>query len=363
MKPRPPVGCAVRNGRYYRVQYAGTVGGKRKQVWHPLTRVSEGLPALYRALADLGDVARRQNISVQARIDEWLQDFLPGHAAAEQKEQARMANVIAQAFIEFDTKQVQAKHVHTFLQGWVRAGKRRTAQRYRNTLGKFFRWVILQGDRTDNPVDPVAVPAPAPNMRYMDDEAFTLIREKLLGDAGHKAASGVMMQAYVDLAYLTGHGGVDIRTLRWTDIDFEAGLIRVKRSKVAKKTGVRVDIAITRPIRNVLARARKHMTAQGRVSPYVIQNLDGSPYSASGVGTAWERARERAATAMPDRADELRAFTLKDLRAKFATDAKAQGYTDEQIAAGLAHVDTNTTTIYLKKRLSKTSNIDLEIPK
>lgn len=360
--PKPPSGCRIKNGRYYRVQYTGIVDGKRKQKWHPLSRVSDGLPALYTALADLAAKPVRDDTSMPARITLWLQQHLPGLSAAEQKDQARMAGEVSNTFAEFHTVEVQAKHVLTFLQQWSNAKpvpKRRTAQRYRALLSKFFKWVILQGDRHDNPVEPVSTKAPAPNYRYIDDEALILIRDKLLGDDSHKAASGEMMQCYIDACYLTGHGGVDLRTLRWSDVGDTT--IPVERSKVRDKTGAKVDVEITPAIRAVLERARGLMKAKSRVSPYVFHTLDGAPYTASGISTAWRRARERAHKEHPERPDLL-TFTVKDLRAKFATDAKRLGYTDQQIADGLAHIDTGMTTIYLKQRLSKQSSIALTIP-
>lgn len=359
-KPKNPPGVQTKNGRYYRIQYIGMVDGRRKYKWHPLTRISEGVPALYRALAELGSQPVRESTSMPARITLWLQQAIPGLSATEQKEQARMAGTVSKAFAEFHTSQVQAKHVLLFLQQWSGKGKLRTAQRYRALLSKFFKWAIVHGDRQDNPVEPVSTKAPAPNMRYMDDEAFTWVRDKLLGDVGHKAASGEMMQCYVDMSYLTGHGGIDVRTLRWSEISETT--IPVQRSKVAKKTAAKVDIAITPAMRAVLDRARSLMKAKSRVSPYVFHSLDGSPYTASGISTAWRRARGRAFREHPDRTDLLK-FTVKDLRAKFATDAKRLGYTDQQIADGMAHIDTSMTTVYLKQRLAKQSIIELEIPK
>lgn len=358
-KPKPPTGVQIKNGRFYRVQYVCMVDGKRRYKWHPLTRVSAGLPALYKALGELGSKPVREDTAMKSRLTLWLQSALIGPCATEQKELARKAGIIGNVFAEFSTDQVQAKHILKFLEQWTKVGKLRMAQSYRAALKTFFNWVILQGDRQDNPVDPVNTKAPAANMRYMDDESFTLIRDKLLGNDDHKAASGEMMQCYVDMSYLTGHGGVDIRTLRWSEIGETT--IPVQRSKVRNKTGARVDIAITPAMRAVLERARGQMKAKSRVSPYVFHNLDGAPYTAKGISTAWRRARERAFREHPERTDLLK-FTVKDLRAKFATDAKALGYTDQQIADGLAHIDTSMTTIYLKKRLSKQSSIELEIP-
>ena len=357
-----PPGCHLKGRYYYRVVYAGIQNGKVKHRWIKLSRVVEGLPALYHALAQLGDRPGKVDIGVPARITAWLRDALPGLSVAEQKETMRMAGIISRTFVNFTTQNVQAKHVYTFVQQWIKQEKLRTAQAYLSKLNKFFKWAIIQGDRQDNPCDPVSVPSPAPNMRYMDDDAFVWIREKLLGDPGHKAASGEMMQVYVDLAYLTGHGGIDIRTLRWAQIDEARGMIPVTRSKVKKKTAKTVDILITPPIGDVLERAKRLTKEKARISPFVVHNLDGSAYTAAGISTAWRRARERAFNEHKERPDLLE-FTVRDLRAKFASDAKAAGYTDEQIAGGMAHVDTSMTTLYFKKRMAMRSEIELELPK
>lgn len=321
-----PPGVHLKDGRYYRVQYIGMVEGKRKKKWHPLTRASEGLAAMYRALADLEAQPAATNSSAPKRITAWLQQSLPGLSAAEQKEVIRMAGVISEAFAEFRIDQVQAKHLLQFLNQWTLDGKLRTAQRYRAQLAKFFRWCIVQGDRTDNPADPIRLKTPAKHDRYITDEEFLAIRDKLLGNDDHAAASGPMLQVFVDMLYLTGQRGQDVRLLRWAQVDEAAGVIRFKPSKTATSSGAKVDVPITPAIDAVLKQARTVSRSKARISPYVIHNLTGDAYSAHGVGTAWERARKRAG---------IEDATLKDLRAKHATDAKRAGYSDEDIQDSL----------------------------
>lgn len=359
-KPKLPPGVRLSSGRYYRVQYLGMVDGKQKQKWHPLTRESDGMAALFRALAELGGKTNDSDRAVPARITAWLAQALPGLSMSEQKEVSRMAGEVSDVFKDFRTDQVQAKHILAFLQQWTLEGKLRAAQRYRDVLNKFFKWVILQGDRMDNPVDPVSVKAPPPRSRYMTDAEFLMIRDKLLGDTGHKAASGPMMQVYVDLLYLTGQSGNEIRTLRWAQVDEAAGVIHFERSKIKKKVNAKVDIPITAAIADALARAREIVRGRqkGKVASitpaFVVSTLDGVYYKAKGVSTAWERARERAG---------ILDVTLKDLRAKHATDAKRLGYSDEEIGEGLAHADPSMTRVYLKQRMAKTGRVELSLPK
>ena len=349
-----PPGVHVRSGRYYRFAYLGMVDGKRKKKWIPLTRTTEGLAALYRALADLQNEPKASNTRVSDRINIWVQQELARLSDAEQKETARMAREISAAFEEFRTDQVQARHILQFLNQWTRQGKLRTAQRYRATLNRFFRWCVVQGDRQDNPVDPVSTKAPRTRTRYLTHSEFLAIREKLLGDEDHAAASGPMMQIYVDLLYLTGQRGQDIRQLRWAQVDEDAGVIQFEPSKTRHSTGAKVAIPITPSIAEVLNRATNRMRAKARLSPFVVHNLEGSPYTAHGVGTAWERARKRAG---------IENATLKDIRAKHATDADLAGHTLEEISEGLAHADTGMTKVYLKQRQVKQSRVCLTLPK
>lgn len=356
--PKSPVtGVVTQHGRYYRRQYIGIENGKRRYKWHRLTRVSEGLPALYKALYDLGTKSSRTSCAIPARMNEWLPTALPGLCASEQKEITRMAEEIKATFREFTTQQVQASHILRFLEQWIQQKKRRTAQRYRATLRKFFAWVIIQGDRTDNPVDPVSTPSPKKNTTYMPHEAFLSIRAKLLGTEQHKCASGEMMQCYVDLLYLTGQRGKDIYSLKWQDIDDEAGVIHLCPSKIAHTTGGRIDIPITEEIADVLARARRISNDKARISPWVIHTLRGDKYSAHGLNSAWSDARKRAG--IPTHLQ----YTLKNLRPKHGTDAKKAGYSIQQIQEAFAHSDPSTTRLYIQQFETPVSAVKLALPR
>lgn len=351
-KPKHPPGVTVKSGRYYRVQ---SLPG-RKQKWHALTKVSDGLAALYLALAELDMDGTPKGDRMADRLGAWLKVALPGLSTSEQKETERMAGAITTAFDEFTVAQVQARHILEFLTvNFIAADKLRTAQRYRAVLSKFFRWAIVQGDRTDNPVDVIRLKAPQVRDRYITDDEFNAIRDALMiGEDGRPTSSGPMLQVFVDLCYLAGQRSTDIRLLRWSQVDESAGVIRFKPSKTAKSSAIKVNIPITPDIAAVLARAKDMMRAKARLSPYVVHTNDGGAYTAHGVGSAWERARKRAG---------IDGGTIKDLRAKHATDADRAGYAIEEIQESLAHEDTGTTRVYLKQRAAKTSRVYLTLPK
>jgi integrase len=161
-----------------------------------------------------------------------------------------------------------------------------------------------------------------------------------------------MMQCFFDLCYLTAQRSTEIRTLQWSQVDREAGVIHFVPSKTEDSSGVAVDWPITPEIAAVLDRAK----SLGKVkSLYVIHALDGKPYGATAVRSAWDRANERAGLT-------AEGYTTKDIRGKAATDAKRAGYDLDEIMTGLAHTDAKTTEIYLKQRDVPLANLRLAVP-
>jgi integrase len=275
------------------------------------------------------------------RVDQWLASIITGLGATEQKEMARKVKVVGKAFAEFDTAQVEARHVLQFINHWTAQGKLRMAQSYRSMLNQFFKWVIVQGDRSDNPVEPVKAKAPRSRSRYITDAEFIAIRAHL----------EPMMMVYVDLLYLTGQRNKDIRTLRWQQID---EMIHFQPSKTMHSTAVKVDIPITPQLAEVLARAKELMLDASRLSPFVIHRPDGTAYNQRNLRWAWDAARAKT---------DVRGCTLRDIRPKHATDAEKAGHSVEEISQGLAHADSSMTRTYLKQRVAKVGVVSLKLPK
>ena len=88
-------------------------------------------------------------------------------------------------------------------------------------------------------------------------------------------------------------------------------------------------------------------------SLYVVHTGRGQPYTANGIGSAWRRACARAG---------VKDATLKDIRAKAATDAKKAGYTRKEISVGLAHTGESMTEHYLRGRDAERSRVELSLP-
>lgn len=89
-------------------------------------------------------------------------------------------------------------------------------------------------------------------------------------------------------------------------------------------------------------------------SMYVIHTQHGQPYTAHGIGSAFERACERA---------KVSGVTLKDIRAKAATDANKMGYGLDDLQVALAHTEQSTTKVDVKTRETPVSRVELKLPR
>lgn len=262
------------------------------------------------------------------------------------KEFSRVCRVIKEGFAAFDVAQVRPADIAVFVDQWE---GQRSAQVYKARLSDFFAWASRKGLRNDNPAREVKVEKTDGRTRYITHEEFHKIRDALLvGDDGRPTPSGRMVQAYVDLCYLFYQRTTEIRLLKWSDVTGDSMLFQP--TKTEKSSGAKVAVPITPAARAALEQAK----AAGKIrSVYVIHTLHGQPYDAHGLGTAWRRACQRAGVADA---------TLKDLRAKSATDAKKQGFTEEQISVGLAHTSVEMTQTYIREIEAVKSEIVLALP-
>jgi len=157
-----------------------------------------------------------------------------------------------------------------------------------------------------------------------------------------------MVQCYMDLLYLLYQRGTEVRLLRWDQVTDEG--IKFKPTKTERSSGMTVFVPMTAAIREVLDRVKSIRKMR---SMYVIHTEHGQPYTAHGIGSAFERACERA---------KVSVVTLKDIRAKAATDAKKAGYSMEELQVALAQTDQSTTKGYVRTRETPVSRVELILP-
>ncbi|WP_181321446.1 tyrosine-type recombinase/integrase [Pandoraea apista] len=327
------------------------------QRWIRLCAESDGESMM---LTRLGQLLGEQKLitgTMPYLCAEWKANKLKRYSANVQKDYGRMADTISEAFAAFTVAQVKTKTCADFLRANF-ADKANTAQKYANVLRKMFRYAISEmGLRDDNPCDQLDLSDYETKRREKlpTHEQFAAIRTAALtGDDGLPTESGPTFQCIVDMAYLCWQRGVDIRTLKETQIDDQANLIRFKPSKTAKTSGKVLDIAITPAIRAVIDRARAIKRTRKMISPYLFPTRDKTPYTKSGLNSAWVRARTRAKIV-----DDI---LFRDLRALGATDAAKAGSERKDIQRRLAHTSGKTSEIYIKEAIPETSILDVKLP-
>lgn len=145
-------------GRWF---YLVTADGK-KRIWHPLSLIKDGLPALYTALAAAKTQAAGVG-KVPELISAWEREVMPAHAEKTQRDEKARGRVIAEALVEFLPADVQTPDCSEFLAQF--RAKPRTFNAYRAQLREYMRFAEEKGQRPagSNPIQAVrtmATPAP-----------------------------------------------------------------------------------------------------------------------------------------------------------------------------------------------------------
>lgn len=309
----------IKNGRYYLVSAAGA-----KRVWTKLTRVCEGLPALYTELARLAARDLSDN-RMPALISDWQRDVMSHHAEKTQVDERSRCLVIAEAFEAFAASQVEAPDCVEFLRHF--RDRPRTHNLYRALLRELMRYAIERGYRRDNPVEHLRTMPERPRTRYITDSELRRIKVGgIYGDDGKRTRSGLMLAALIDMAYLTGQDITMLLALRWArdpdDPDSphvaDEGLF-FRRAKVRGTTGAAVVVQWTPRLRDVVTRLKalqaarqlKKRAEQRIVSGYLFTTQSGTQLGYSGASSAWKRAVKRA---------RVPGVMFRDIRAKALTD-------------------------------------------
>ena len=163
--------------------------------------------------------------------------------------------------------------------------------------------------------------------RFLTDAEFArlgqVLDEAVAGGRGSPTAVGA-----IRLLMLTGCRRSEVLALRWTDVDLEAGELRLADAKTGPRA-VQLSPTAVRLLETV---------SRQKDSPWVFPGKDrDGRYSGDGLNHAWRTVRSRAGL------DDVR---LHDLRHSFASRALALGETLPVIGKLLGHSDIETTARY-----------------
>lgn len=335
-------GVIESNGRYYRVVQSGErdAGGRIKRQWIPLTRVDQGPRALMDALEAFK--AQPQQSGMQRAVADYLRKHhLPTLTPAVRKEHERMFDKIAAEFAAFAVEQVRPRDCLDFLNLFNNHPSARRAYKYR--LSAFFAWCVVQELCDSNPLREITIKGPPRFSTPWTDDNFLDVRDRL----------DPMLQCYHDLEYLLWQRSTDVRLLLRKQIT--GSQIHITPSKTARSTGASVKIDITPSIAAALERAAQISRDLGVISPYVIHTSTGTPYTRSGIYSAYRRADIEVH-------GHATGLSPKSIRPYVTTKAEAQGYNLRELQLRLAHAEQSTTEGYVQRHQVPVSSIDMPLP-
>jgi len=205
----------------------------------------------------------------------------------------------------------------------VRGGKG-TATRTVGLLGGIFSFAIESGWISENPVRGVKRYRDKRNERFLDVDELTKLGTAL--DAAEANGENPYALAIIRLLILTGARKGEIESVRWPEVDWQHGYLRLADSKTGQKLVMLNGAAIE------VLQAVTRQNASDFVFP---ASRSEGPYE--GTSKVWRRIRDDAG---------LQNVRLHDLRHSFASIAVSDGASLPMIGALLGHQDTATTARY-----------------
>jgi integrase len=312
----PAKGTRIQDGRYYLVRADG-----KKRIWIKLSKVDEGLPALYAALAEATKAPTVADDTMPKVIAAWEKAVMAKHADSTQRDERARGKVIAEEFEEYRACDIQSPDVTSFLEPY--SDRPKTFNLFRAQIGELMRFAMQKGWREPgtNPVrEIIPTMSTPPRDRYPTDSEVRRIKVAgIYGKDGRKTRSGLMLAALIDMAYLTGQRISDLLSLTWGALGRDG--IVFTPAKTSKTTGGRVLIEWTPKLRDVERRLKELRRERRAFGEFVFTKQAtkkgmakaGQRYTYWGASTAWRRACERAGI------DDLH---FHDLRAKALTDTE-----------------------------------------
>jgi len=233
--------------------------------------------------------------------------------------------------------QIKPMHIRQFLE--KHKEKATTANRCKRLFSTM--WNHARGwGYTDlaNPCEGIKGHTLAKRTVYITDEVFKAVHEH----------GSLPLKDALDLAYLTGQRPGD--TLKTTEHDIEDGCLLVEQNKLkGNGKGKKLRIEITGELAALLERIKKRKSGYKIHHTALLVNTQGKQLTEAVLRNNFEEAREAAAKAYPDLADEIRAMWFYDLRAKAADDTSASRG-DQEASDLLGHENLSTTRRHYLRR-------------
>ena len=228
------------------------------------------------------------------------------------------ADRISYAFEEFRPDQVRPLHIKQLMTKY--ANTPGMANQIRNVMVGAMQLAVDTGLCDTNPAREIKSLKTNRRDRYLTDTEITRIRAK----------ASPTLAAMMDIAYFTGQRIGDVRTIRYADLGEDGIAFRQQKTKhkmiVAWSDELRAAVAAAKAIHQSVKGLTLFHTQQGKVFHY------------NTIRTLWSRACTAAG---------VEDAHFHDIRAKAATDAKAQGLNSQAL---LGHTSESSHLRYLRSK-------------
>lgn len=339
------------DGRWRARVFAGRERGKVRWVSRTVTGSKrEAQRALAQLITEVesGQVTTGHQLSLGELIDGWLDDIAPHRSAwtvYKYREIARSSVKPALGsakLAKLSPRQLDGFYAALTERGLSPASVRRQHALVHAALERAVKWGLIPANPADR--------ATPPPLTYRAVTAPSVANVQSLM-AGAEAEGDDVLATAVALGAVTGARRGELCALRWSDVDWERGLLRIARSLTVIRRNVTDgptkghqvrQVAIDGAMGTLLAARREQqerLAAQVGVAlstdPYLLsRSADGSaPCLPDGLSHAYERLAKK--LGIPGHLHELRHFS--------ATTAIAGGSDIRTVAGRLGHADPSVT--------------------
>src|SRR3990167_3617744 len=284
--------------------------GKSKYEYKPISGKTIKLCALTaerpEVWAAYAEALKRAVLTVQDLADEYFKSrtFLRKRPKT-QAGYRESWKTIAKVFAEVDAKKVQQRHVRAYMDKRGESGEV-AANRDISLLHNVFAHAFERSKVKQNPCIGVKKFPEFSREKYIEDDEYYSFLEK----------STPLIQAFMELSYLPGARGQDVRMITLPDL-MEKGIF-IRQGKTGKK-----QIKQWTPrLEDAVAQAKRLRQAvlskkKGKVlSAYLLLNQSGQPYTESGLKTMWAKNKARIKRIYKIKID----WTYHDIKAKGISD-------------------------------------------
>jgi integrase len=317
-----------RSGKVYYYMYQKGDDGKRKEI-----ALGDDFILALKKYADLNVLAAAGTGATFADLQRrYLVDAVPKLAASSARMYRSDIKHLLESFADAPLSQIKPMHIRQFLDD--HADKPTTANRCKRVFSTM--WNKARGwGYTDlpNPCEGIQGYSLQKRTVYIDDTVFKAV---------WSSASAPLRDA-MDLAYLTGQRPAD--ALKMTEHDIIDGHLIVTQEKTKQP----LRIQIVGELAALLARIEARKSGHKVKSAALLVNQHGKRLTAPALRSQFDKARDAAALAAPQLADDIKKFRFYDLRAKAADDT-ADGRGEEAARDLLGHESVKTTQRHYLRR-------------